>query len=240
MLLKLSKPFTISVALLVLFLMAACQAPEPSEQDRAGQDLAGVQGPVSGSAASRIEDYVMPPASIQELVNRSHAVVVGTVSAISGPVMELPYFTTEADFADWPAEQWPYIEVVYYDIAIEEVLLDDGNVRENARLRLGDEWSVLPKLGKRYLFTLGVNPDYLSYGISAHWEVLTMDVGTIRNLDGTPSGYVGVVDETSLLDNVRTAARNYDFMPYSEWPGRFFTGGTDDGEPVGKTGRGGS
>ena len=235
------KPFAITIALLLLFLVAWTSEP-----------ASDFQGTTLGAPGSRIEDFTLPPADIQELVNRNHAVVVGTISTVSEPMRELPYFTTEEDFADRQIERWPYIEVVYYDIAIEEVLLDDGNIRDNARLRLMNSfWPVMPQQGERYLFALEVNPDSKSYGISASWDVLNIDDG-IHNLDGTPSGYVGVTDETSLLDGVRVAALNY-FMPYSEWPVRFATGvgdgetpvepgGPDDGEsgPVGNTGGSGS
>ncbi len=226
------KPFAATIALLALFLVAACQGPEQQAEPVPKQQAEPVQGTSLGMAASRIEDYKMPPADIQELVNRSHAVVVGTISAVSEPVSELPYGTTKEDFPDWPGEDWsnPYYEVIYFDITIEEVLLDDGNIRDNARLRLGNnEWEVLPQVGKRYLFALGVAPDNKSYGIAANWNLLSIE-GGIRKLDGTPAGFVGVTDETKLLEGARTAALNYDFIPYSEWPDRFYTGAGDAGE----------
>ena len=217
-----SKLIAATIALLLLFLVAACQVPK--------QQVEPVHGTSLGMAGSRIEDYKMPPADIQELVDRSHAVVVGTISAVSEPVNELPYDATEEDYADEPKEEWPYYEVRYFDIAIEEVLLDDGNIRENARLRLGNnEWEVLPQQGERYLFSLLVAPDDKSYGISANWMMLRMD-GGIHKLDGTPSGFVGVTDETKLLEGFRVAVEDYDFMPYSEWPLRSFN--TDSGDAV--------
>ena len=110
------------------------------------------------------------------------------------------------------------------------MLLDDGNIRENARLRLGNnEWEVPPQQGERYLFSLLVAPDDKSYGISANWMMLRMD-GGIHKLDGTPSGFVGVTDETKLLEGFRVAVEDYDFMPYSEWPLRSFN--TDSGDAV--------
>ena len=213
------KPFAATMALLSLFLMVACQAPQ--------QRVEHVHGPFSSLAASRIENWVLPPSTVQELINRNHAVVVGVISAISDPVNELPYFTTEEDFADELKEEWTYMEVVYYDIAIEEVLLDDGNVRDNARLRLMNSfWPVTPQLGQRYLFALGTNPDSKSYGISASWNVLSMDDG-ILNLDGTNPGYAGITDETELLTGIKAAVPNHDYMPRNEWPDRFAVEGED-------------
>ena len=211
-----------AIALLLLFLMVACGVPK--------QEAEPVHRTSLGMAGSKIEYYKMPPADIQELVNRSHAAVVGTIARVSEPVNELPYFTTEEDFAAEPEEEWPYYEVRYFDIEIEEVLLDDGNIRENARLRLGNnEWEVMPQQGERYLFSLLVAPDNKSYGISANWMLLSIEEG-IHKLDGSPAGFVGVADETKLLEDARTAAEDYDFMPYSEWPLRTFTGAGDAGE----------
>ena len=215
-----------ALAILLLFLVAACQAPTPEDADSHGTSL--------GMAGHMIENYKMPPADIQELVDRSHAVVVGTISAVSEPVNELPYDTTEEDFAGEPKEEWPYYEVRYLDIAIaiEEVLLDDGNIRENARLRLGNnEWEVLPQQGERYLFSLLVAPDNKSYGISANWMLLSMEEG-IHKLDGTPAGFVEATDEPKLLEDARAAAEDYDFIPPHEWPLRSFnTDSGDAGEP---------
>lgn len=119
--------------------------------------------------------------------------------------------------------------MAYYDIAIEEVLLDDGNVRSHPRLRLEpnpphNPSPTLPQIGERFLFALGRNPDSLSYGVATDWtdwQVLTLDGGGIRNYDGTSPGYVGVTDEASLVESIRAAVPNYDFLPVSQWPSRF-------------------
>lgn len=167
--------------------------------------------------------FIFPPArDVQDLVNRSHAVVIGTISAVSEPRIEIPYDITEEEFAerfaDLEEELRPTIEVVYFDIAIEEVLLDDGNVRAHPRLSM-EPYPPLPRVGGRYLFALGRNPDSLSYGISGFsWMVLTMDDDGVRNLDGSAPGYVGVTDEASLVAAVRGAVDNYDFLPPGQWP----------------------
>ena len=72
------KPLTATIALLMLFLMVACQSPQ--------QEGEHVHGTSLGMAGSRIEAYRMPPTDIQELVNRSHAVVVGTIATVSEPI----------------------------------------------------------------------------------------------------------------------------------------------------------
>ena len=230
------------VSLLLLFSLAACQEKQPEKDPN-------YQGSNIRSAPSLIEHFKKEPADIQELVNRSHSVVVGLISSVGELISEPPY--NAEDFEHLPEDQRPTREMRYYGISIEEVLLDDGYVEDNAKLRLAPVWPTQPKLNERYVFVLGRNPDNRSYGISATWNMLTLGGDTIRDLTGTEPGYVGVVDETSLLEGVRAAALNYEFMPHSEWPERFATeggdtgepstpGGPDDGEtgPVGNTGAG--
>ena len=136
-----------------------------------------------------------------------------------------------------PESEWPSIEVAYWTIDIEEVLLDDGNIETNPLLRMEPNPphrtdKPLPQLNGRYLFTLGRNPDSLSYGISADWMILSLDGDDILDLAGTAPGYVGVTDETSLVAGVRTAAANHDFLPVGEWPLLSETGAGDaEGEP---------
>ena len=80
-----------AVALLLLFSLAACQ------ETRQGKDL-DYQGSSIRSAPSLIEHLKEGPADIQELVNRSHAVVVGSISSVGDLTSEPPY--DAEDFAD--------------------------------------------------------------------------------------------------------------------------------------------
>ena len=239
------------VLLLLLTTLIGCRSA--STDEHLGADAAESDEKVVDATA--IEWFKMPPQDVQDLVNRSEAVVIGTVSKVSGTVKELPYFTNREDFKDWPVEDRPYIEVVYYDLIIEEVILDDGNIRDNPRIRLEADGFTL-NLNGRYLFTLGENPDSLSYGIAANWMILSMDDDGVSNLDGTDPGYVGVADELSLLENARASAEGHQFLQRRDWPDRVHTGGDSagdsgqpgptpdsDGEgdgPVGNTGQGGS
>ena len=185
--------------LLALCVLAGCRGTDTAGEG--GLNPAAVnqddsRGQVSVSMSS-IQDYRLPPQNVQDLVNRSQAIVIGAISAISEVKREIPYDTTEQEFAkkfaDVPEELRPYLEVAYYDIAIEEVLLDDGNVRAHPRLRL-EPYSPLPRIGQRYLFTMGRNPDSLSYGVAADWMTLTLGDNNIRNLDGSSPGYVGITN----------------------------------------------
>ncbi len=218
--------FLAATALLVLGVLAGCQASDPVGQVGLKQTAVHEEGDRTATSgdAMLISQLKLPPQDVQDLVNRSQAIVIGTISAISGPVNELPYFTTEEDF---PAEdlQYMYLEVAYYDIAIEEALLDDGNVRAHPRLRLEpnsghNPHPALPEIGRRYLFTMGRNPDSLSYGVAADWMTLALGGDSIRNIDGTLPGYAGVDGEASLVRAVREAVLYYDFLPVNQWPSR--------------------
>ena len=129
--------------------------------------------------------------------------------------------------------------------------MDDGNIRAHPSLRLdGVDNSILPRVGERFLFSLGRNPDSLSYGIAADWMVLPLDGGDIRNFDGASPRYAGVTDEASLVKAVKAAAADYDFLPPNQWPYRVAAnegdnpatpappGGPGNGDPapVGNTG----
>lgn len=262
----------ILLCIVIVAVMAGCQSQEPEptltqEQARVAPENAHSNSipiiSVSGisAPASLVQDYTLPPQSVQDFVNRSRAIVIGTVTAISEPVVERPYNFNPAEYEGVPESEWPSIEVAYWTIDVEQVLLDDGNIEANPKLRMepnpphrGDK--PLPRLNERYLFSLGRNPDSLSYGISADWMVLSLDGDDILDLAGNEPGYVGVTDELSLVEGIRKAVPNHDFLPVGEWPDKFAVneldedeqttpsgpGGPDDGEsgPTGNTGEGDS
>ncbi len=236
--------FLATAVLLVFGVLAGCQASGATGQ--------GESDPPPAQEANRtlyigegvsVASLFREPRNVQDLVNRSHAIVIGTISAISDLTRELPYGTTSEDFQGEMYQGYEFsTEVTYYDIAIEEVLLDDGNVRAYPRLRLdGAHNPAYPQIGERFLFALGRNPDSLSYGIAANWDVLPLDGGDIRNFDGTSPGYVGVTDEASLVKAIREAVPYYDFLPVNQWPSRFaaIEGDGDGEEPAAPGGSGG-
>ena len=92
--------------------------------------------PFITTSASLIQDWTLPPQSVQDFVNRSQAIVIGTVTAISEPVVERPYNSNPADFAELPESQWPSTEVAYWTIEIEQMLLDDGNIEAKPKVRM--------------------------------------------------------------------------------------------------------
>ena len=216
--------FTIVAVLLSLALPAACQGAATSEPlpltAPPDQQISGKRTIGNGMGAP-LSDYYIPPQSIQDLVNRYDVVFTGAIAAVGNPVAEKPY--------DWDAEEEardksrgipPFrIRVTYYEIQIDEVFLDDGNLKANPRLRLsGDHSAIRPQEGERFLFVLAANPDAKSYGLNADWNLIHLDGGAIRNFDGESPGYVGIVDEASLRSAIQEAVSSRVYLPMARWP----------------------
>jgi len=208
-----------TLALSALALAAGCQSETPEQQVNVQPPATGIVKTLNSGMGYSISNLKEPPADVQDFVDRSHAVVIGTIAAVSSPVDELPYNKT-AD--DYPAEDVENmrLRVTYYDITIEEVLLDDGFVSDNARLRLdGDHSLIRPQVGEKFVLSLARNPGNKSYGVMADWMVLTT-AGGVKNYDGTSPGYKDIVDEESLLRAIRTAAQSYSYKEFMQWPSK--------------------
>ena len=157
------------------------------------------------------------PNEIQDFVNRLDAIAIATVSAISEPVEEGPYQTSATSTpSGLPA---PSITVTYYTLDLEQVLLNDGNLSSNPRLRQsGIHYGGSPQIGKRYLFGMRINPDGKSYGAPREWNIIPLDRGAIQNIDGTEPGYTGVTDEASLKESIESALPNRVRLQPEQWP----------------------
>ena len=248
--------FLILLCIGVLTVMVGCQSQEPSptltptqtqEQEATATQTEQTTGaqwedahansiPIISAPASLMQDYKAPPQNVQDFVNRSKAIVIGTVTAISEPVVERPYNFDPAVFAGIPESDWPSIEVAYWNINIEEVLLNDDNIEANPKLRM--EPNPLhrpdkphPELNGRYLFTLGRNPDSLSYGITADWMILDLTEAAIKDIDGKTPAFIDGAQEAALVNRIREAAGNHDYLPPGQWPSRFDSDPADAGEP---------
>ena len=181
-LIKTLTAFPATAVLLALALLAGCLAsgtPGPDElnptMDR-GDSIVRI-------VVTNGHLYYQPPQNIQDLVNRSHAIVIGTISAV-------------------------YATVRHIDL--EEVLLDDGYIQSHPYLLVGDEPDSLhPQIGERYLFALGRNsvymypyqdgmPGALTYSAAFDWMILSLQPDGIRNYDGSLPGYEGVTGEASF------------------------------------------
>ena len=65
--------------------------------------------PIISAPASLMQDYKASPQNVQDFVNRSKAIVIGTVTEISEPVDERAYDFDSAVFAGIPESDWPSI-----------------------------------------------------------------------------------------------------------------------------------
>lgn len=227
--------FAITVAALLAFVLIACQSPSPVETPAASTETVaprtlpttGETRHYSGRRTLHTETGVpvsaiyVAPQSVQDLVNRSQVVFTGTISEVGDGVSEKAYDWNEEDDTYLKSLGMPpyRITVTYYKIEIEQIFLDDGNLRAYPLMRLlGYNNEVRPKVGERYLFVLSANPDGKSYGIDDNWSLIPLDDGDIRNYDGNPTGYVSVTDENSLLSAIQEAVTNRVYLPNSEWP----------------------
>ena len=108
------------------------QVIEPSEDAHKGSV------PIISVETSLIQNQTLPPRTVQDLVNRSQAIVVGTVTEISKPVVELALrLRPRPVFAGIPESEWPSIEVAYWTIdAGTWCCCTIGNVEANPKLRM--------------------------------------------------------------------------------------------------------
>ena len=192
--------------------------------------------PIISAPASLMQDFKTLPQSVQDFVNRSEAIVIGTVTAISEPVIERPYNFDPAVFAGVPESDWPSIVVAYWTINIEQVLLNDGNIVANPKLRMEPNPphrtdQPHPELSGRYLFALGRNPDSMSYGITADWMILNLSEALIKDIDGKAPAFIEGAQEATLVKKIKVAAGNHEYLPPSEWPSRSDSGQAGAGDP---------
>jgi len=125
------------------------------------------------------------PRSMIEFVDKADVIVIGTVGTSFREVMEGPYNANELvqDHRDVPP---PHLPFTYYEVQIQEIILNDGTIgtKEPLSLRVDGhpstlleaeqgEWE-MPRSGERYLFVLRKNPDGQSYGTGG-WGMLHID-----------------------------------------------------------------
>ena len=141
--------------------------------------------------ANRTGVWVLPPSSVQELVDRAEIIAIGSVAAVVATGLQAPY--NEADNIrldeynekhgqpDLPTpsnRSWPYID---YWIDVEKVILDDGTIRSGSPLilRMFDRWQAVdpypwflrvPAIGDRRLFTLVTNPEGRTHRLINSWS----------------------------------------------------------------------
>lgn len=166
--------------------------------------------------------FFLYPTTVQELVNRSDAVVIATVGTIGDPMEEglLDHESvSELVSREIPA---PTLVRTYYEILVEEVLLDDRPISAldgNVYIAVsGVHTENSPQRGERMLFALLSGRGPGEYGLVDDWSLVMLDGGPIRNFDGSDPGYDGVIDEATLKSAVSAAADNHQPSLPADWP----------------------
>ena len=157
-------------------------APQPASPQNAANPLVGASSAV----------WAPEPGSIQTLVNRSDAIVIGRIDSILAERIEGPYGASEnTDQRDVPQPaEYPY---TYYSIAPDVVVLDDGLVRDNLVIKLKGFKSKrgssplrisLPDVGDEFVFFLSRNPDDKSYSFLGPWALVDVSGPTVVQYGG--------------------------------------------------------
>lgn len=175
---------------------------------RAGRTLRG-----SGSGPSP------PTGGIQEFVDHSDAIVVATIGQLISDRREGPYDDEDGVQSDVPEFALPFIR---YELLIEDILVDDGNVGDNAVLRLSAVSEAnRPVPGEKLLLVLGVNPDGQSYGLLGDFAAIQMGGQEVQDYSGNQLDYSRGTAPADFVRLVNTAVENRVKKRYSRW-GRTF------------------
>ena len=184
----------------------------PAERPAATTTIPPTGNPTPVPASTAIvPSRITPPVDIQDFVDRSHVIVIGTVSGVEGPVEDLGYSAdnTYLEFIRYDLENsqhLPSITMTYYELELEEIVLDDGNIGSNAFVRMhGTPDSYELQVGDRLLFAMSPNPDFRSYSPDSNWGMIFLDGSELRYFNGRSLPFEGVSDEESLVDEIEAA-----------------------------------
>jgi hypothetical protein len=162
------------------------------------------------------------PQSVQDLVNRGDAIVIASIASVGETRYEGAFATTTGAFAvvtpevGQPTLGFP---VTYYGLDIEEILVDDGLIRQTPVIRvLGAPGSdSQPLEGHRYLYVLGRNPDGTSYGRYASWAQLDLTGKVAKDARGLDVRYASNGRPTEFLKEIREKLPNRVPTGRSDW-----------------------
>jgi hypothetical protein len=162
--------------------------------------------PASGSGMS------YPTGGVQEFINHADAIVIATIGAKISDGLEGPYSDNGSQLSEY---QVPFIR---YELIIEDVLVDDNNVRSNNVLRIARiSEQNRPRVGEQLFLILGVNPDGKSYGVSGDFAVLHVDGPVVVDYAGNVPSYARDVSPEAFRALVVEAIENRVKKPYSRW-----------------------
>lgn len=120
------------------------------------------------------------PRSLQDAVDISDAIVVGTVRSVAGDRLEGP--TDDSDPRDVPKPK--QFSFAYYDVAVDQILLADDFVGGDFSLRLMGESAnpttftgkiEMPHVGEQFVLFLARNADNESYGALGAWAMARVE-----------------------------------------------------------------
>ena len=154
--------------------------------------------------ANRTGTWLVPPSSVQELVDRAEVIAIGTVAAVVATGVQVPYNESDNTRLDEynaqygnptpfppPDRSWPYID---YWIDVEMVILDDGTISSGSPLilRVFDRWQAVepypwmwrvPSIGDRRLYALAANPEGGTHRWINHWTHYIIDGDEVTHSD---------------------------------------------------------
>jgi len=212
--------------LIVAAVMLAVCAGDQSTPTALGERLQN--GPLSDNSTGI---KLPPPKSIQDLVNRADAIVIGTVGGPIGEGENQPY-SPELAKRDIPQPRsFPFID---YEILIDEVLLDDGLIESTPVLRVAARPDTgfnlygtmrVPSVGGRYLFTLRANSDKRAYGVVYPWSLISVDGATVALLDRERSApnFTDKIEVPDFVEAVKAAVLNWRKTDWPNGPLNFVT-----------------
>ena len=212
----------VSLAVLTFFVITGCAQGAVSDgsivrSESPPEPVGSVRGGLTHGAS-----IFRAPGTVQEMVNRSDAVMIATVLSVSDTksvVVGAPEDAAALVARGYPE---PRVQETHYELSVEEVLLDDGSLaamKDNPKIVLAGTHNLQsPQIGERMLLSVLAMPGSGRYAPAANWSLIPLDGGAIRNFDGTDPSYAGVTDEESLKSAVTTAADNHEKLPPSAWP----------------------
>ncbi len=174
--------------------------------------------PVAGNSTANL---VPPPRSIDELVQKSDIIVIGTVGRIVNEGAIGSYVEADNlrnDRATDPISS--RIPIVDYEVEVEAVVLDDGILSSGHPLilRMSGRSTdpVIPgaeyppsRVGDRGLFALTANPDGLTYGFHyGPWSRFDISGSVATFTDGrrTPVNFTDKVGTSQFIQALKDAS----------------------------------
>lgn len=164
------------------------------------------------------------PTSIQELVNRSDTIIIGSIGPVRRTAMEGP----NDDLSKYPqGVPLPLLSFTYYQINVEEVILDDGFIQSEPTLSLPGLPGNNGHLGfpmklsstDRYVFMLSRNPNNKSHGVVAYSGLLNLSgaVVTLADPNHTAPSFAKGVAPLAFVQAVKAAMLARQHVPPSQW-----------------------